>query len=39
MRLSAAAVKRELKSFVNPEKAAFYPRFFKAGPGEYAEGE
>ena len=39
MRLSAAAVKRELKSFVNPEKAAFYPRFFKAGPGEYAAGD
>lgn len=23
----------------NPEKAAFFPRFFKAGPGEYAEGD
>ena len=22
-----------------PEKKAFYPRFFKAGPGEYAEGD
>ncbi|MDG2012999.1 MAG: DNA alkylation repair protein [Pirellulaceae bacterium] len=39
MPLTAAAVKRELKSRVNPEKAAFYPRFFKAGPGEYAEGD
>lgn len=36
---TAAAVKRELKTRINPEKAAFYPRFFKAGPGEYAEGD
>ena len=36
---TAAAVKRELKQYRNPEKAAFFPRFFKAGPGEYAEGD
>ena len=24
---------------MDPEKAAFSPRFFKAGPGEYAEGD
>jgi 3-methyladenine DNA glycosylase AlkD len=24
---------------VNPEKAAFYPRFFKTGPGQYGEGD
>lgn len=36
---TAAAVRRELKTRINPEKAAFYPRFFKAGPGEYAEGD
>lgn len=34
-----AKVKAALKQFINPEKAAFYPRFFKAGKGEYAEGD
>lgn len=37
--LSAAEVLKELQSLANPEKAAFFPRFFKAGPGEYAEGD
>ncbi len=36
---TAAAVRRELKSRINPQKAAFYPRFFQAGPGQYAEGD
>ena len=39
MKPNAAAVRRQLKTMVNPEKAAFFPRFFKAGPGEYAEGD
>ena len=39
MALSAAAVRRGLKQKINHEKAAFFPRFFKAGPGEYAEGD
>lgn len=39
MASTAAAVRRELKLHINPEKAAFFPRFFKAGPGEYAEGD
>ena len=39
MPLTAAAVKRELKSKINPEKAAFLPRFFQTGPGQYAEGD
>lgn len=30
-------LKSDLRSVANPERAAFYPRFFKAGPGEYAE--
>ncbi len=37
--LTAAAVKRELKQHIIPEKAAFFPRFFKTGKGEYGEGD
>ena len=32
-------LKSDLKQAANPEKAAFYPRFFKTGPGEYGEGD
>lgn len=32
-------LKSNLRAYVNPDKAAFFPRFFKAGPGEYAEGD
>lgn len=39
MPLTAASVKRELKAVAKPEKAAFYPRFFKTAPGEYGEGD
>ncbi len=28
-----------LKEKSNPEKAAFFPRFFRSGPGEYGEGD
>lgn len=34
-----ASLKRDLQAKANKEKAAFFPRFFKAGPGEYAEGD
>ena len=34
-----ARLKTELRNVVDPEKATFLPRFFKAGPGEYAEGD
>jgi 3-methyladenine DNA glycosylase AlkD len=34
-----AGAKAALASFINPEKQAFFPKFFKAGPGEYAEGD
>ena len=37
--MSAREVKRALKEKADPVKAAFYPTFFKAGPGEYAEGD
>ena len=39
VKLTAKAVHQELKKHRNPEKAKFFPRFFKAGPGEYAEGD
>jgi 3-methyladenine DNA glycosylase AlkD len=29
----------ELKKNANPDKAAFFPHFFKTGPGEYGEGD
>ena len=37
--MSVAEVKAALHAVVDPQKAAFYPRFFKAGKGEYAEGD
>ena len=36
---TVAGAQAALVAFVNPEKAAHYPKFFKAGPGEYAEGD
>lgn len=36
---TAAKVKKALKEKSNPEKAAFFPRFFKSGKGEYGEGD
>lgn len=32
-------VKEELEKYVDPEKAAFYPKFFRAVPGGYGEGD
>ncbi len=32
-------IRRELEAEADPVKAAFFPRFFKAGKGEYAEGD
>lgn len=37
--MTAAFVLNELLSMANPEKAAFLQRFFKTGPGQYAEGD
>ena len=32
-------LKKDLRQYINPEKAVFLPRFFKTGPGQYAEGD
>lgn len=32
-------IRRALEAEADPVKAAFFPRFFKAGKGEYAEGD
>ena len=32
-------LKTELAKKSSPEKAAFFPRFFKTGPGQYSEGD
>lgn len=32
-------LRRDLRACVDPEKAAFFPRFFKTGPGQYGEGD
>lgn len=37
--MSVQSVQAALRASVDPEKAVFLPRFFKAGPGEYAEGD
>ncbi len=36
---TAKQVESALREKINPEKAAFYPRFFKTGKGEYGEGD
>lgn len=33
------ALRRDLRMRQNPEKAAFFPTFFKTGPGQYGEGD
>ena len=38
-KLDAPSVKRSLRRLRNDEKAAFFPSFFKNGPGEYGEGD
>ncbi|WKZ30349.1 MAG: DNA alkylation repair protein [Candidatus Dojkabacteria bacterium] len=38
-RLTAKAVMQELEQYIIPEKAAFFPRFFKTGKGQYGEGD
>ncbi len=35
----AMGICHELEAYINPEKQAFFPRFFKTGKGEYGEGD
>ncbi|EAZ82270.1 DNA alkylation repair protein [Algoriphagus machipongonensis] len=39
MTLLVEQIKAALADKAIPEKAAFFPRFFKSGPGEYGEGD
>jgi 3-methyladenine DNA glycosylase AlkD len=34
-----SGIVKDLKTYIQPEKAAFLPRFFKTGKGQYAEGD
>ncbi len=36
---TANEARKALKTHINPEKAAFYPTFFRTGKGEYGEGD
>ena len=36
---TVAGAKAALATYVNPEKRAFFPKFFKSGPGQYGEGD
>ncbi len=36
---TAKQVQHDLQSLANPTKAAFFPTFFKTGPGQYGEGD
>ena len=33
------AIGKQLRRCIRPDKAAFYPRFFKTAPGQYGEGD
>jgi 3-methyladenine DNA glycosylase AlkD len=37
--MSLSALKQALRKAADPKKAAFFPRFFKTGKGEYGEGD
>ena len=32
-------VKQDLENFIDPERVAFFPKFFKTGKGQYGEGD
>lgn len=37
--MKGSDVQTALRAHIDPAKAAFYPRFFKTGPGQYGEGD
>ena len=37
--MKTTEIKQALAAVADPQKAAFYPRFFKTGKGEYGEGD
>jgi len=37
--MTADSVQKELRKKINPDKAAFFPRFFKTEKGQYGEGD
>lgn len=39
MSATTTSVLNQLKKYRSPEKAAFFPRFFKTGKGQYGEGD
>ncbi|MGI5876817.1 MAG: DNA alkylation repair protein [Dethiobacteria bacterium] len=39
MQINVLKIKNELQQYADPEKAEFLPRFFKAAPGGYGEGD
>ncbi|MBI2573442.1 DNA alkylation repair protein [Candidatus Woesearchaeota archaeon] len=37
--MSSHSIQSDLQSLANSQKAAFFPSFFKTGPGQYGEGD
>lgn len=37
--MGALQVQQAIREHADPQKAAFFPRYFKTGPGQYAEGD
>ncbi|PIR55492.1 DNA alkylation repair protein [Candidatus Peregrinibacteria bacterium CG10_big_fil_rev_8_21_14_0_10_36_19] len=37
--MDVTQLKKDLQAYANQEKAEFFPRFFKTGKGQYAEGD
>lgn len=37
--MNAKELHQQLVTYINPQKAELFPRFFKTGPGQYGEGD